>query len=161
MGMHYTTLVLPATRTGADSDNAIIIIGAALADDIPNLPLPAALHANGNTLYLYGPHASPLGQMPVSDVWLQAAAPVDGYAAQARVCVVLDPLPEEAGTVGREPLAVGVTEPDLPSWTEDVISGRYAMAMRALALSQGSLALLDVALGVPTQLPEWAHHMHP
>ncbi|MFD9598581.1 hypothetical protein ACFWA9_38265 [Kitasatospora sp. NPDC059973] len=160
MGIHYTTAVVPAERSGADTDNAVLIFAADLADDIPGLPLPVALHVVGNELGCFGPHAQPIGPaIPVSDDWLRAASPTGGYDAQARVCVVLEPLSEEAGTGGAS-IAQGVDEPDLPSWVGDVVAGRYRMAMRPVRVSTGSLGLLDVAIGAPTTLTEWAALMH-
>lgn len=160
MGIHFTTVVVPAERSGTDTDNAVLIIAGEMLDDIPHLPLPVALHLMGNELGVYGPHGRVLGApLPVSDIWGAAAAPTEGYVAQARVCVVLEPLPEEAGTHS-SPLKVGVPEPGLASWLGPLIAGEFKMAFRAVRVSTGGPLMVDSALHAPTKLPEWADHIH-
>ncbi|MFD3908837.1 hypothetical protein ACFXOL_21005 [Streptomyces californicus] len=160
MGIHFTTAVVPAELSGADADNAILILAGDMADDMAHLPFPVALHVLDNALGVFGPHGHMLGDLlPVSDAWVAAAAPTPDYAAQARVCVVLEPLPEQVGTHSA-PLREGVPEPGLASWTRDVIEGRYKMALRAVNVSTGSPYMVDVALHAPTRLPEWADHIH-
>ncbi|MFB7403312.1 hypothetical protein ACFCZR_24365 [Streptomyces rubiginosohelvolus] len=160
MGIHFTTVVVPAARSGADTDNAALIFGADTEDDIADLPLPVALHVLDNALQCFGPHGQMIGgPMPVSDAWIAAAAPIGDHAAQARVCVVLEPLPEQTGT-SDVPVELGVPEAGLASWTGQVIAGDYRMAMRAVFVSTGSPLNVDSALHAPTRLPEWAHHMH-
>lgn len=160
MGIHFTTAVVPAERSGADTDNAVLIFGADTLDDIANLPLPVALHVQDKELRCFAPHGQMLGApIRVSDDWIAAASPTGPYGAQARVCVVLEPLPEEAGT-SHVPEGVGVTESGLPTWVGDVIEGRHRMALRSVRVSIGNPLLLDTAHGAPTQLPAWAHIMH-
>ncbi|MFB6700243.1 hypothetical protein [Streptomyces rubiginosohelvolus] len=160
MGIHFTTAVVPAERSGTDADNAVLIIAGEMADDIPLLPLPVALHLMGNELGVFGPHGHMLGApLPVSDAWCAAAAPIGDHAAQARVCVVLEPLPEQVGTHSA-PLETGVREADLASWTGQVFAGEFEMALRAVYVSTGGPLNVDSALHAPTRLPEWAHHMH-
>ncbi|WP_146057504.1 hypothetical protein [Streptomyces sp. SM12] len=160
MGIHFTTAVVPAERSGADTDNAVLIFAADTQGDITNLPLPVALHVQGNLLRCFAPHGQMLGApVRVSDAWVAAASPTETYDAQARVCVVLEPLPEEAGT-SHVPAAEGVTEQGLPSWVGDVVEGRHRMALRSVRVSIGDPLLLDAALGAPTQLPEWAQVIH-
>lgn len=160
MGIHFTTAVVPAERSGADTDNAVLVFAADTCDDIANLPLPVALHVQDNELGCFAPHGQMLGApVRVSDDWIAAALPTGPYDAQARVCVVLEPLPEEAGT-SHVPAGEGVTESGLPSWVGDVVGGRYKVACRSVRVSIGDLLLLDAALGAPTQLPEWAHFTH-
>nr|WP_181412062.1 hypothetical protein [Streptomyces sp. F12] len=116
MGIHFTTAVVPAARSGADTDNAVLIFAADTQDDIANLPLPVALHVQDNELCCFAPHGQMLGApLRVSDDWVAAASPTGLFEAQARVCVVLEPLPEEAGT-SHVPQGEGVTEWGLPSW---------------------------------------------
>ncbi|WP_328973410.1 hypothetical protein [Streptomyces sp. NBC_00239] len=151
---------MPAERSGADTDNAVLIFAADIEDDIANLPLPVALHVQGNELGCFAPHGQMLGApLRVSDAWITAAAPTGNYGAQVRVCVVLEPLPEEGGT-DHVPVDEGVTEPGLASWVGDVIAGRYKMALRAVRVSFGNPLLIDAALHAPTQLPEWAEFTH-
>jgi hypothetical protein len=160
MGIHYTTAVVPAERSGEDTDNAVLIFAADSEDDLADLPLPVALHVQDNELSCYAPHGQLLGApVRVSDDWVAAAAPTGGYEAQARVCVVLEPLPEEVGTLD-VPASEGVTEAGLPSWVADVVAGRYKMALRSVRVSVEDPLLLDAALGAPTQLPEWAQRMY-
>ncbi|MFI1532118.1 hypothetical protein [Streptomyces griseus] len=160
MGKHFTTVVVPAERSGADTDNAALIFAADTEDDIADLPLPVALHVQGNTLGCFGPHGQMLiGPLPVSDAWIAAAAPTRDYPAQARVCVVLEPLSEQIGT-SDVPVEQGVAEPGLASWTGQVIAGDFKMAFRAVNVSTGSPLLVDAALHAPTQLPEWADIVH-
>ncbi|MEV6421578.1 hypothetical protein [Streptomyces sp. NPDC051662] len=159
MGIHFTTAVVPAERSGSDTDNAVLIFAADTQDDIANLPLPVALHVQENELGCFAPHGRMLGApLRVSDDWVAAASPTGSFGAQARVCVVLEPLPEEA--VPYVSVGEGVTEQGLPSWVGDVIAGRYKMALRPVRVSIGNPLLLDSALGAPTQLPEWAQMMH-
>lgn len=160
MGIHFTTAVVPAERSGADTDNAVLIFAADTQDDLADLPLPVALHVQNNELTCFAPHGQMLGApLRVSDDWVAAAAQTGTYETQARVCVVLEPLPEEAGT-SHVPASEGVTEPGLPSWVGHVVEGRYRMALRSVRVSVGDPLLLDAALGAPTQLPAWAQHMH-
>lgn len=160
MGIHFTTAVVPAARSGADTDNAILIFAAHTQGDLADLPLPVALHVQDNELTCFAPHGRTLGaSMRVSDDWVAAAASTGQYDAQARVCVVLEPLPEEADT-SHVPASEGVTESGLPSWVGDVVAGQYKMALRSVRVSVGKPLLLDAALGAPTQLPGWAEHMH-
>ncbi|MGW2686216.1 hypothetical protein ACWC6I_24065 [Streptomyces sp. NPDC001414] len=160
MGIHFITAVVPAERSGTDTDNAVLIFAADTQDDIASLPLPVALHVQDNELGCFAPHGQMLGApLRVSDDWVAATLPTGSYDAQARVCVVLEPLPEEAGT-SHVPVSEGVTEQGLPSWVGDVIAGRYKMALRPVRVSMGNPLLLDAALHAPTQLPEWAQVMH-
>ncbi|MFJ6752576.1 hypothetical protein ACIQNI_30970 [Streptomyces sp. NPDC091266] len=160
MGIHFTTAVVPAERSATDTDNAVLVFAADIQDDITNLPLPVALHVQGNELSCFGPHGQILGApLRVSDAWIAAAAPTGDYGAQARVCVVLEPLPEERGTA-HVPVDEGVTEAGLASWVGDVIAGRYKMALRAVRVSIGNPLLIDAALHAPTRLPEWAEFTH-
>ncbi|MFF6829954.1 hypothetical protein [Streptomyces longwoodensis] len=73
--------------------------------------------------------------------------------------MVLEPLPEEAGT-SHVPQDEGVPEQGLPSWVGDAVAGRYKMALRSVRVSIGDPLLLDAALGAPTQLPQWAQITH-
>ncbi|MCX4682058.1 hypothetical protein OG413_43540 [Streptomyces sp. NBC_01433] len=160
MGIHFTTAVVPAERSGADTDNAVLIFAADTQDDIATLPLPVALHVQDNELGCFAPHGQMLGApLRVSDAWVAAASPTGSYDSQARVCVVLEPLPEEAGTC-HVPVREGVTEQGLASWVGDVVAGRYKMALRSVRVSIGNPLQLDAALGAPTQLPEWAEITH-
>ncbi|MFF4859911.1 hypothetical protein ACFY2N_34090 [Streptomyces rubiginosohelvolus] len=160
MGIHFTTVVVPAARSGADTDNAALIFGADNEDDIQHLPLPVALHVLDNALQCFGPHGQVIGgPMPVSDIWIAAAAPTGDYAAQARVCVVLECLPEQVGT-SDVPVELGVPEAGLASWTGRVIAGDFKMALREVSVSTGSPLNVDAALHAPTKLPEWADHIH-
>jgi hypothetical protein len=160
MGIHFTTAVVPAPRSGTDTDNAILIFAADARDDIADLPLPVALHVQDNALGCFAPHGKMLGApLRVSDDWIAAASPTGAYGAQARVCVVLEPLSEEAGT-SHVPAGEGVAESGLPSWVGDVVGGRYKMALRTVRVSIGDPLLLDAALDAPTQLPDWAQFTH-
>ncbi|MFB6814341.1 hypothetical protein ACFCV8_07325 [Streptomyces sp. NPDC056347] len=160
MGIHYVTVVLPAERTGADTDNALLIIAADVQDDVANLPLPVTLHAQGNELTCFASHGRMLGApLLVSDQWVAAASPTGSYGAQAKICVVLEPLPAMADT-SHVPAGEGVPEPDLPFWAGGVVEGRYKIAFRSVSVSIGNPLLLDAALGAPTRLSEWAEVLH-
>ncbi|MEX2985689.1 hypothetical protein [Streptomyces sp. C36] len=160
MGIHFTTAVIPAARSGTEYDTAAVFLGPEMEADVPRLPLPATLHIVGNTVTPFAAHGRPVGDpMPVSDRWVQASRAVGGYGAQAKVVVLLEPLPEEVSTAD-VPVQMGIGEDGLPGWLPGVLEGRYKMAMRDVTVSEGSVLLLDTALGVPAQLPEWATVLH-
>ncbi|MEU7028957.1 hypothetical protein AB0A60_19980 [Streptomyces sp. NPDC046275] len=144
-----------------DEDNAILILAGEMEEDIAKIPLPVALHVVENSLGLFGPHAHALGDpLPVTHRWVQAAQGTGKYAPQAKVAVVLAPLPEQRSAADT-PVDEGALQPDLPSWIMDVLLAKHPMAVRDVRVSTGFLGLLDVALGAPTQLPEWADVMLP
>lgn len=160
MGIHFTTAVIPAARSGTEHDTAAVFFGPEMAADIPALPLPATLHVIGNEAAPFAAGGRQVGvPMPVSDHWVQASRSVGGYGAQAKIVVLLEPLPEEVSTAD-VPVPMGVGEDSLPSWLPGVLEGRYKMAVRDVTVSEGSALLLDAALGVPARLPEWAEVLH-
>ncbi|MFJ4960225.1 hypothetical protein [Streptomyces sp. NPDC088739] len=157
MATHFISVVLPPELTGASVASSLLVLAGETAQDIASLPLPVALHTQGNELYGYGPHAQPFfGPLPVSDIWLWATAPVGPYKAQTRVAVILEPVPADIATT-YVPVELGVEGGDLPPWLMDALHGRYEMAVREMLVSSGSILMLDTALGAPTKLPEWAN----
>ncbi|MFJ6784540.1 hypothetical protein [Streptomyces yangpuensis] len=159
MTVHFTTAVIPGARMGRDEDNALLLLAADSAGDIPNLPVPTALHVVDNSLGLFV-HGRMLGTpVPVSDTWVRAAATVGDFHAQAKVALLLEPLPGDIAT-SFVPAQEGVAEADLPAWVGDVLAGRYKMALRDMRVSTGFLGNVDMGFGVPQDVAGWATILH-
>ncbi|MGW6571980.1 hypothetical protein ACWGAN_07360 [Streptomyces sp. NPDC054945] len=159
MTVHFTTAVIPGAMMGRDEDNAILLLAADSAGDMANLPVPTALHVVDNSLGLFV-HGQMIGSpIPVSDTWVRASAAADDFDAQAKVALLLEPLPVDIATTFA-PVQEGVAEPDMPVWVGDVLAGRYKMALRDMRVSTGFLGNVDMGFGVPQDVAGWATMLH-
>ncbi|MEV7581590.1 hypothetical protein [Streptomyces erythrochromogenes] len=105
-------------------------------------------------------HGQMLGTpVPVSDTWVRAAAAVGDFHAQAKVALLLEPLPGDIAT-SFAPVQEGVAEPDMPVWVGEVLAGRYKMALRDMRVSTGFLGNVDMGFGVPQDVAGWATILH-
>lgn len=104
--MHFTTFVIAGLRP----PTPVLVLAPETGPEVGALPLVTSLHRVGNEVTGYV-HASPLpAPVPVSDRWIEA---VEGYGREAKVVLVLEPLPADIST-GYAPPAQGWTARTCP-----------------------------------------------
>lgn len=157
--VHHTTFVLPKSR-GLEYNTPVLVLAAEEAQDVARLPLPTSLHRIGNQVMGYS-RARPmeeLGQITVSDAWIQA---VIEYEGDAKIVVVQEPLPRGQGTEDTDP-TTGVPGTGLPFWAEDLLQQRISAALRDVSVSDGTNPLsIHIMPSAPIRLPAWAHQTFP
>ncbi|MFD3728825.1 hypothetical protein [Streptomyces sp. NPDC058671] len=159
MTVHFTTAVIPGTTMGRDEDDAMLLLAADSTEDIQNLPVPTALHVVDNSLGLFVHGQMIDAPIPVSDTWVRAAAAVGDFDAQAKVTLLLAPLPGDIAS-SFVALQEGVAAPYMPVWVGDLLAGRYRMALRDMRVSTGLLGNVDMGFGVPRDVAGRATILH-
>lgn len=156
---HFTTFVLPAEDERAERTIPFLVLAAEDPDDVEQLALPTSLHRIGNEVMAYA-RARALdqgpGPMPVSDAWILAVA---DYEAEAKVAVILEPVPAAAPTDEAAP-TTGVDGADLPWWTGHLLNGQLHAAIRDVPVSAGADPMsINIVPHAPQELDAWAERM--
>ncbi|WP_033818555.1 hypothetical protein [Kitasatospora sp. MBT63] len=149
----YFTPVTVGLNDG--STNAVLIISTNDPQVVRHLPLPEALYVSEDgKLGMCGSNVQTLDCRRLPEDWQQAAAPADGYQAQAMVCVVQEAIPHHPDEPpGWAPDAFPSAEP--PQWAADVLAERYRIAARPVPVTIGGLAPIP-AWRTPTTVEAWA-----